>query len=62
MMDFMKKDFENSTFMQREADFTKTIVERLQDADIIIIEEVERNSGSVLIDMVTKLQKALIKK
>ena len=62
MIDFMNKDFENSTFMQREADFTKTLVERLQNSDVIIIEEVERNSGSILIDMVVKLQKALIKK
>lgn len=62
MVDFMNKDFENSTFMQREADFTKTLVERLQNSDVIIIEEVERNSGSILIDMVVKLQKALIKK
>ena len=62
MMDFMKKDFENSTFMQREAEFTKTLVDRLQNSDVIIIEEVTRNSGPILIDMVVKLQKALIKK
>ena len=62
MVDFMNKDFENSTFMQREADFTKTLVERLKESDVIIIEEVERNSGNILIDMVVKLQKALIKK
>ena len=62
MVDFMNKDFEKSTFMQREADFTKTLVDRLKESDVIIIEEVERNSGAILIDMVVKLQKALIKK
>ena len=62
MIDFMSKDFEESTFMQREADFTKTLTERLKNSDVIVIEEVTRNSGSVLIDMVVKLQKALIKK
>lgn len=62
MVDFIKKDFEHSTIMQRESDFTRDLTARLKEADIIIIEEVTRNSGIPFQEMVTKLQKALIKK